>query len=74
MIYYWSMFFVSSSTVPWRALHSELEPGQLMTSDQEGKTIVEPQVQQSQEAKEKKIPLLVKYNLLLLVSLLNCVK
>ncbi|XP_056105121.1 la-related protein 4B [Rhinichthys klamathensis goyatoka] len=29
-----------------------------MTSDQEGKTIVEPQVQQSQEAKEKEIPLL----------------
>lgn len=47
----------------WRALRSELEPGQLMTSDQEGKTIVEPQVQQSQEAKEKEIPLLVKYNL-----------
>lgn len=47
----------------WRALRSELEPGQLMTSDQEGKTIVEPQVQQSQEAKEKEIPLLVKYKL-----------
>nr|XP_055037466.1 la-related protein 4B isoform X3 [Misgurnus anguillicaudatus] len=29
-----------------------------MTSDQEGKTIVEPQVQQSQEAKEKEIQLL----------------
>lgn len=48
----------NSSLVVWRALRSELEPGQLMTSDQEGKTIVEPQVQQSQEAKEKEIPLL----------------
>lgn len=54
---------IYSSLVVWRALRSELEPGQLMTSDQEGKTIVEPQVQQSQEAKEKEIPLLVKYNM-----------
>lgn len=47
-----------SSLAVWRALRTELEPGQLMTSDQEGKTIVEPQVQQSQEVKEKEIPLL----------------
>lgn len=56
----------------WRALRTELELGQLMTSDQEGKTIVEPQVQQSQEAKEKEIPLLVKYTSTL-VYLSKCV-
>ncbi|KAI4885992.1 hypothetical protein NFI96_025353 [Prochilodus magdalenae] len=48
----------SASLVIFGALSKEPKPGRLMTSDQEGKDIAEPQVQQSQEVRKKEIPLL----------------
>ncbi|KAL7840611.1 hypothetical protein AOLI_G00259340 [Acnodon oligacanthus] len=48
----------TASLVILGALFKEPRLGQLMTSDQEGKDIAEPQVQPSQEVRKKEIPLL----------------
>lgn len=47
--------------VKLRALREEPNAGRLMTSDQEGKDLAEPEEQQGQEVEKKEIPLLVKY-------------
>ncbi|KAI5610268.1 la-related protein 4B [Silurus asotus] len=48
----------ASFVVTLRALSEEPDAGRLMTSDQEGKDLSEPEEQQEQEVKKKEIPLL----------------
>lgn len=52
---------LTAFVVKSRALSKEPDAGQLMTSDQEGKDLAEPEEQQAQEVRKKKTPLLVKY-------------
>lgn len=58
--------------VKLRALREEPDAGQLMTSDQEGKDLAEPEEQQGQEVRRKEILLLVKYFSCLLSGLFLC--
>lgn len=51
----------TASVVKLRALSEEPDAGRLMTSDQEGKDLAEPEEQQEQEERKREIPLLVKY-------------
>lgn len=63
-MFYQGVYFVCfspiASVVKLSALSKEPDAGRLMTSDQEGKDLAEPEEQQEQEVRKKEIPRVVK--------------